>query len=418
MSSANGSLSPPLPRLDIVSQPIEHGVTQVDLVQDTTLLSHLYITPLTLTIGVARVRVAGIGAVWTDERQRLHGFARHLLEHTLARLLAAAAAASCPAAQPDPASLSILWGIANFYEKFGYTPAAPDALVYLTDLPTSDPVPAGWTVRACQSSDVPAMQALYESTTAQAVGAVVRPTDGSVWTTLAEIARDPARDECRVVVRPDGSVAAYAWRGRDFWPVNTEEESPTALAIGETVAAGAADADALLAACRAWALEEAVRRPAVDRVELYLPRGGAVYAAATRQNARLELTWHRSGQCMARTLSPSGLLTALAPELTRRLRATRDVATGSLRLRTDLGTAQLGISSDGVAVQVEAGGDQHGVEATLELSQQALAQLALGTFAPDDLLDRLGCPVNPAARAWVEILFPRRQPYTHVFDWI
>src|SRR5687767_14302525 len=148
MSIADGSMSTPQPRLEIVSQPIEHGVAQVDLVQDTTPVSQLYITPLTLTIGVARVRVAGIGGVWTDERQRLHGYARRLLEHTLARLLAAAAA-SCPAGQPDPAPLAILWGIANFYEKFGFTQAAPDALVYLTDLPTSDPLPAGWTVRAC-----------------------------------------------------------------------------------------------------------------------------------------------------------------------------------------------------------------------------------------------------------------------------
>ena len=403
--------------MEIVSHPIEHGVTQVDLVQDTSPVSRVYINPLTLTIGVARVRVAGIGGVWTDERHRNHGYARRLLEHTLARLTYTAAAESSPADQPDPTPLSILWGIANFYEKVGYTQAAPDALVYLTDLPTSDPLPAGWTVRACAPSDVPAIHALYAVTSAQAVGAVVRPPDGHVWSTLAAIARDPARDECRVVVSPDGTVAGYAWRGRDFWPVNTEEESPRALAIGETVAAGAAAADALLAACRMWAHEEAVRRPAVDRVELYVPRDGAVYAAATRQNARLELVWHRSGQCMARTLSTSGLLTALEPELSRRLRGTRAVVAGTLRLSTDLGTARLGIAPDDVAVQVEAD-DQRGVGATLELPQQALAQLALGTFAPGDLLDRLVRPVDPVARAWVEILFPQRQPYTNVLDWI
>src|SRR3712207_7777892 len=62
----------------------------------------------------------------SDERHRNHGYARRLLEHTLARLTHPAAAESPPAGQPDPAPLSILWGIANFYEKFGYTQPAPE----------------------------------------------------------------------------------------------------------------------------------------------------------------------------------------------------------------------------------------------------------------------------------------------------
>ena len=412
-------MSAPPPRNEFVYQTIEHGVTQIDLVRNATVVSRVFINPLTLTIGSARVRVDGIGGVWTEESQRRQGYARQVMEASVAQMLDAAAGQSPHAGPPDPAHLSILWGISNFYEKFGYTQAAPDALVYLTDLPTSDAVAEGWTVRSCETRDIPALQALYERSIAQAVGAVVRPPDGRVWSQLAEIARDQARDECRVVTSPDGTVAGYAWRGRDFWPVNTEEESPKALAIGETVARGPAAADALLAACRAWAQEEAVRRPEVDRVELYLPREGPVYTAATRQNARLELTWYRSGQCMIRTLSTSGLVAALAPELTRRLRARRVSSFGTLGLVTDTGTVRLDISPDGVVVHADGDvGQQPAATTTLELPQQTLAQLAFGTFPAGDLLDRLARPPDGIAREWVEVLFPQRQPYTHVLDWI
>ena len=77
---------------EIVHQQLEYGVTQIELVRDATALSRVFINPMTLTIGVARVRVAGIGGVWTDERYRMQGYARQLMEDSVAHMLEAAAA--------------------------------------------------------------------------------------------------------------------------------------------------------------------------------------------------------------------------------------------------------------------------------------------------------------------------------------
>src|SRR4051794_20283059 len=107
---------------EVVYQPIEYGITQIDLVREATAVSRLFITPLTLTLGVARVRVDGIGGVWTEESQRMQGYARQLMEVSVAHMLDAAARGASQAGQPEPAHLSILWGIPNFYEKFGYAP--------------------------------------------------------------------------------------------------------------------------------------------------------------------------------------------------------------------------------------------------------------------------------------------------------
>ena len=227
---------------EIRSQQLENGETLIELKVAERAVSRLYIIPRTISIGVARVRVDGIGGVETEEEYRGRGYARRVMEAALARM------GGENTVSQDPAALSFLFGIPNFYEKFGYAQAGPWYSLHLTELSGGDSLPDGWTVRSCTPHDLPAIHALYERGTAQAVGAVIRHPSGHVWSTLAAVVADSSRDECRVVVDPSRAVAAYAWRGRDFWPVDTEEETPDALVIGEAIALGPTAADVLLAA--------------------------------------------------------------------------------------------------------------------------------------------------------------------------
>ena len=219
-------------------------------------VSRLYIIPLTISIGVARVRVDGIGGVETEEEYRGRGYARRVMEAALAQM----GGSEKPVLQ-DPAALSFLFGISNFYEKFGYTQAGPWYSLHLTELAGGDPLPEGWTVRPATPQDLAAIHALYERGTAQAVGAVIRHPSGR--------ARSCSPQRCRI--QAETNVVSSSIRAGqspptpgevgDFWPVDTEEETPDALVIGEAVALGPAAADALLAACRSWTLEESTRRP-------------------------------------------------------------------------------------------------------------------------------------------------------------
>ena len=399
---------------DIRSQHLENGETLIELNLAERPVSRLYIIPLTISIGVARVRVDGIGGVETEEEYRGRGYARRVMEAALARMGGAENTVS-----QDPAALSFLFGISNYYEKFGYARAGPWYSLHLTELAGGDPLPDGWTVRPCTPHDLPAIHALYERGTAQAVGAVIRHPSGRVWSTLAGVVAESSRDECRVVVDPSGAVAAYAWRGRDFWPVDTEEETPDALVIGEAIAFGPAAADALLAACRSWAVEESARRPSITRAQLSLSPDSPIYAAAIRHHAKLEMMWEPSGGFMARTLHVGRLLAALVPELTRRLQASADPGRGVLRFSTDIGEAALEIAANRVVVQHDEE-SAVGLDATavVHLSQVDLARLAFGTFPTGDFLDRLGDAPDPIARRWLEILFPQRHPYTHLPDWV
>jgi hypothetical protein len=392
----------------------DDGTTRIEVTLGGRCVSDLRITPLTVAVGVARVRVDGIGGVETAEDCRGRGFARRTLEAAVARMRDGSVG---PA---GPAALSLLFGLPNFYEKFGYATAGPELSLSLTELRRACPLPAGWTDRPCAPGDLPALHALYERSIARSVGAVVRHSECRAWSTLAATAADPRQDECRVVVDPGGTVAAYAWRAREFWPVDTEEETPDALTLGEAIAAGPAAADALLATCRAWAVVESARRPGIARAKLYLPLDGPVYAAAMRQDATLELIWRPSGHFMVRTLDTGRLLEALEPELNRRAADAAVAASGALRLVTEVGAATLDVSPHGVAVRraKSDAGPRGTAPATVELPQQDLARLAFGAFPTDDLLDRLAQPPAGMARQWLEVLFPQRAPYTHLADWI
>jgi GNAT superfamily N-acetyltransferase len=393
----------------------DNGDTRIDLMLDGRPVSHLWIIPLTVAIGVARVRVDGIGGVETEEDCRGRGFARRTMEAAVVRMRDGDG--STPSGS---ATLSLLFGLPNFYEKFGYATAGPELSLSLTGLDHERQLPVGWTTRPCALHDLPAVHALYERSIARSVGAVVRRPDCRAWSTLTAVVPDPHQNECRVVVDPRGTVAAYAWRAREFWPVDTEEESPDALTIGEAIAAGPAAADALLAACRAWAVAESARRPEIARAKLYVPLDGPVYAAAMRQDATLELIWRPSGGFMVRTLSVHRLLAALEPELNRRATVAAMPVRGALRVVTELGEATLDIAPHGVAVRRGIGSvGPHGDEPlTIELPQQDLACLAFGAFSTADLLDRLAHPPDATARRWLEILFPQRYPYTHLADWV
>lgn len=71
-------------------------------------LSGLNVFPLRLRIGRAQVRVGGIGDVYTEEKHRLQGHSARCRRHAVERM------------RQDGFDLSLLFGIPDFYHRFGY----------------------------------------------------------------------------------------------------------------------------------------------------------------------------------------------------------------------------------------------------------------------------------------------------------
>src|SRR5437867_1539399 len=141
------------------------GSTRVDLMQGDRSISWLWIVPLTIRIGKASVRMDGIGEVNTREEFRRRGYSRLVLE------------AAVEGMRQGEAALSMLYGIPNFYPKFGYATAGPDHFIRLTRLTELPELPAGWHVHSFAPADLVAVQRLYDRGTAGGVGCAVRTTE-------------------------------------------------------------------------------------------------------------------------------------------------------------------------------------------------------------------------------------------------
>jgi hypothetical protein len=351
----------------------------------------------------------GIGGVETEKECRHRGYARRVLDAVVQHM------------EEGEAALSMLYGIPGFYPRFGYATAGPEHYIDMPGPFDGAVLPPGWQVRPFIPTDLPALRRLYDQNTARGVGAAVRSLEAGPWAKLVE-PEGKGAEGCRVVEAADRQIRAYAWRARWHWYVGIiEKHEPDALVIAEVMADGSAAADAVLAACRAWAAEESeTRAEPVNRVILGLPPEGPVAAAARYQDAHLMRRYQRCGGSMARVLDVERLLAALRPELAERLRAAGSPFSGIVRLQTEIGEARLVITQEGVAVQGQGHAAVHSAgaaaERVLRLPQETLARLALGAFPPEDLLARLEEPPGAEARQLMTMLFPLRHPHMYLPD--
>ena len=377
------------------------GRIRCEVSRGEEVLSWVVSVPHQIRVGAATVPIAYVGPVKTIEVERGRGLARRALLTSL------------EAQRRAGAALSLLHGIDDFYPQFGYVQAGPDQYIQLRQLDRPVLFPDGWSVRPFVAADLPACQYLHARMTASVIGAIVRPQDGATWQLLAATAADTSADRCRVVVDAAGVIGGYAWRGSRLWYVRLcEEYGPDDLVIGEVIAVNVVAADALLAACQVWAVEEGVKRGrAITQVTLPTPHLGPIAEAALFQDATLLSNYFRNGSFVVRLLALDRLLIALAPEFTIRLRALSPAFVGTIRIRTERGEATL---------IVDAAGDVHmgatplgGEEVTIALPEGALARLALGGFPPAAVLARLDRPLTARPEALCACLFPHRQ--THIF---
>lgn len=365
-------------------------------------VSRCGILALSMRIGAATVRMDGIGGVDTEEAYRHRGLARQVLDAAIDHMTA------------GDAALTMLYGIVDFYPKFGYVTAGPDHRLTLPTTGSAIDPPLGWTVRAFDLNDLPMMMKIFDATLSESSGAVVRDPDHYPWTRLRGVAEEVRGHECRVVVGPNGAVRAYAWRGRGCGFVEGyESDDPDQLIIGEAVAADLAAAEVLLDACHAWAGEEAAQeKRAITAVALILPPDGLVAAAAQSRTSVASQKTIATGGSMVRVLDVARLLHSLKPELDRRVVSSQVPWTGTLQIVTDIGSAVLVITDDAVGV----GEGSEPARATLKLPQTALARLALGVLDPAALLAGLDDPPVDDVATTITMLFPRRNPHLSLID--
>ena len=108
--------------------PYDWSASTIGLL-DGQVVTHWGIWDISIRVGAAVLRAACVGAVSTHGRFRRRG------------LMARTAAAACRAARRAGYDISLLFGIRDFYHRFGYVRAWPERtyVVRTADLPPGGP---------------------------------------------------------------------------------------------------------------------------------------------------------------------------------------------------------------------------------------------------------------------------------------
>jgi predicted acetyltransferase len=332
-------------------------------IDDETNVAHLYVIDLPMRIGDAVIRMAGIGDVYTEREHRMKGYMRYLYEDTLTYMT------------EQGYDVSMLFGIPDFYTKFGYAVCLPQVTftIKTRDAEAAEAEIDAGSPRPIESRDMEAVLALYASENAGRTGTLVR--DPERFTEFEKGTYWGVRAETSLWEDASGSLLGYA-----VW-----DKRPTEVKVAEVEAWGAALFPAILRAMAAQAVEKRC-----EEITFHLPPDHAFSEFAQRFGISWKITYPRTSDGMMRIMNQRSLFEKLLPVLGVRLAARPSVIPpDSLAFETELGVTTLVFDGSKVTL-----GNEIEAAAGLALSQDKLIQLLMGYRSARDLLSAEGVRVR------------------------
>ncbi|HUT33157.1 MAG TPA: GNAT family N-acetyltransferase [Planctomycetota bacterium] len=357
----------------------------------------------TMRLGAAMLRVAGIGDVCTHPTLRKRGLLRMLFTH-VNRFL-----------RDEGYDLSLLFGIPDFYDKFGYVTGVSNGTLQLPRRQAAR-LSGPYTGRHIRRADARAIARLFRDDLAIRDGAMARW--GDAWLKLA------VREKlCRVLADAKGRLRAY-YRAR------TDGD---ALVLTEVSLGRKPDQPGVLSVLADMAkVARACEKPSL-RFELDPAHPIGRFCVADG----CEVRWwigHRGG-AMARITHLENLCHHMAPEWERLLaarwhrlpacagqrRATGKMPvppewSGRLRLKTDIGAVDLAITRGKVEVVGRASLPREPAPAAIAADQDKLCRLVLGFHSPAAAVFLGEARITAAARPLADALFPARSLVFFPYD--
>jgi predicted acetyltransferase len=341
-------------------------------------ISRLWLFHYDMRLRSATVTMGGIGGVGTNEEHRKRGYAARLMSDSVAYM-----------AEHD-LDIGMLFGIQNFYERWGYITAMAthEMSVDAANLPTNGAVAEVVEYRAESHRD--AVLSMYASANTARTCAVVRGPH--YWTEFEKGTdwSDPA--DGKVFVGPDGAPAAYVNMAGD----------PERTCVSES-----AFADPAFAPVVASYLARRAANASHDKVTLLSPPDAPLAMYLLRFGCVHRQSTARSGGGMLRIIDLPSLIGKLTGYIgdratTGRLRGWE----GSIALRTDIGSVTLRVR-DGVATSEEGStGDL-----VAEMPQDRLLQLLVGYCDADTIALDDDVTMSDAAVEVLAAMFPPDTPY-------
>ena len=331
----------------------------------------------TIRIGEARLKMGGVGWITTAPRHRCKGVCTALMADAFAYL-----------ARHDY-HVSMLFGIPNFYHRFGYAAALADYAIVMDAFDDSSGALDGCRVRGVKPGDIASIQKIHASNDAEVPCSLLRG--------VAHFTNKWDRFKAaRVFTDPQGKVLAY---------VLTHGESGC-LAVEEVGAVSPDLYRALVAQCSAMAREKFV-----SRIRFLVPPSHPFAHFLLQYDSTHETKVSRENGGMMALVDVGEALENMIPEWesllirgvwrTKRCEVTLVVDNRPYRLRANRGA---------IDVAQMAGRNKFALE------RGELMQLMAGYRYLDDILQSKRRLLTAEARELLAGLFPKRSPCVWPFD--
>ena len=369
------------------------GAYSVEYVLGGEQVSRLFVRDLRMRIGGAALRMGGIADVETKDEYRRRGYARQALARAVELM------------REHGYDISTLFGISDFYPRWGYVPIFPETrlMVALRDAMHAHLV---YPVRRLQRHELPLTLELYQRNNAARTGAIVRQRDTWIgfrhgsryrWPTNVYGAFDGQSAHRPAVGPPTGALMGYA----------VIDRSPAEAIVPEVGYRSEQVFSTLMAAAARQA-----RRVHSEQIHILAPPDHPFAEYCKQLGCRLMIHYHRSGGAMGRIINIETCFERLtggtppAGELTRRLRASRLDWNGRLAIVSDIGEVTLRIEGGVVAAARDRNLRVPVPRARLSIPQGLLTQLLFGYRDAADVLRAKGVSLRHAPVELIQALFP------------
>lgn len=356
----------------------EERCTRVAYVEDGRRVSDLAVFDRWMWLGRAKLHVGGIGDVGTHERSRNRGLARQVLN----------AAVEWMASRFD---MSVLFGIPDFYSRFGYVACIPEyhGCLQLRDV---DRAQAVLPSRPFVPEDLPYLLEASRQRACSTVGCLER--DSSWYDPRRMSSGFGRRAKIRVFEGENGPLGYLVY-----------DDLPHQANVAEVVsyAPNGPARPAAVYETAAALMAEVARGRGLATVDVYLPPTDPFMLYCRRFGCSVTTSFHRDRGGMARVCNLRSTMERLLPELEERLPA----GAPGLWLETDLGGLGLVREGTGLRLTEER---QEGLPA-LCLPQSLLTVLLLGYRSVEEVAADRACKAEPGAIELAQALFPLREPF-------
>ena len=346
--------------------------------EDEQDVSRLWLHEYQMRFGTAQLKLGGIAGVGTNEEHRNKGYSRRVMEDSTAFMI------------ENGFDVAMLFGIPDFYPKFGYATALPETWMEL-DTEEAQAAVSTYQIRKFETGDVPKILSLYAANNAERTGTPLR--DETRWKKFKMgsgfgVVADPF-----VVLNTAGEVIGY-------FVCDDKEENCILCDIGfqnrtifETIVRF---------------LGDRAKRIGAAQIECSMPTDHPFAIFCRRYGCRTNTQNPKNRGGMMRIINQSSTLKGITGELEKRLRRSAHLSqwSGKILISTELGQDCLGIDRGRVAHTSSKANAFH-----LEMPQDKLIQLMMGRRSIEDLAIEPDVSVTGGIIPILETLFPLDYPH-------